>query len=41
MTLAEIEEKLKDVKEKMGGYDSKYAQHLLRRKETLTEKEKK
>ena len=40
MDLAEIEEKLKDVKDKMGGFDSKYAQHLLKRKEFLEAQKK-
>ena len=35
MTLAEIEEKLKEVEEKMGGWDSKYAQQLIQRKNLL------
>ncbi len=35
MTLAEIEAKLEDVKIKMGGLDSKYAQHLILRKNYL------
>ena len=35
MTLAEIETKLEDVKIKMGGLDSKYAQHLILRKNYL------
>jgi hypothetical protein len=38
MTLTEIEAKLKDVEEKMGGFSSKYAQHLLQRKKILTSK---
>jgi hypothetical protein len=36
MTLVEIEAKLKEVEEQMGGMDSKYAQQLLHRKKTLT-----
>jgi len=35
MTLAEIEAQLKMVQERMGGFQSKYAQHLLRRKNYL------
>ena len=35
MSLAEIEVKLEDVKEKMGGWDSKYAQQLIKRKNFL------
>ena len=35
MSLAEIEAKLEDVKEKMGGWDSKYAQQLIKRKNYL------
>jgi hypothetical protein len=35
MTLAEIETKLEEVKIKMGGLDSKYAQHLILRKNYL------
>ena len=35
MTLGEIEAKLEEVKDKMGGLDSKYAQHLLKRKNYL------
>lgn len=38
MSLEEIEVQLQIVKEKMGGFDSIYAQHLLRRKEILTSK---
>lgn len=41
MTLEEIEIKLKEVEEKMGGLDSLYAKHLLRRKELLSKKENK
>jgi len=36
MMLSEVEAQLKVVEEKMGGFTSKYAQHLLRRKEILT-----
>ncbi len=36
MTLEEIEAKLKDVQEQMGGLESKYAQQLLLRKKLLT-----
>jgi hypothetical protein len=35
MTLEEIKEKLKAVEERMGGFESKYAQELLKRKNTL------
>ena len=35
MTLAEIEKKLKEVEEHQGGFDSRYARHLLKRKKTL------
>jgi sRNA-binding protein len=35
MTLAEIESKLKEIKKTMGGWDSKYAQQLLKRKNRL------
>lgn len=38
MTLEEIEVKLKEIQEKMGGLDSLYAKHLLRRQELLTNK---
>jgi len=41
MTLEEIEAQLQIVKEKMGGFDSLYAQHLLRRREILLSKSKK
>ena len=37
MSLKEVEEKLKLVESTMGGH-SKYAQHLLMRKEELTKK---
>jgi len=40
MTLAEIEAKLNDIKKKLGGLDSKYAKHLLKRKEFLLSKKK-
>lgn len=36
MTLAEIEAKLQEIRQTMGGYQSKYAQHLLARKAALT-----
>ncbi len=36
MTLAEIDIKLKEVEEKMGGLNSKYAQQLIKRKEYLS-----
>jgi len=35
MTLSEIETKLEEVKGKMGGFDSKYAQQLILRKDYL------
>ncbi|MDH7511821.1 MAG: hypothetical protein QHH14_02615 [Clostridiales bacterium] len=35
LTLAEIEKKLAGIKESMGGYSSRYARELLRRKENL------
>jgi hypothetical protein len=35
MTLAEIETTLEGVKSKMGGFDSKYAQQLILRKNYL------
>ncbi len=41
MSLEEIEAQLQMVKEKMGGFDSLYAQHLLRRREILLSKSKK
>jgi tetrahydromethanopterin S-methyltransferase subunit G len=37
MTLEEIEEALKKVQEHMKNFNSKYAQHLLKRKKELTE----
>ena len=36
LALDEVEEELKIVKEKMGGFSSRYAQHLLLRKKELT-----
>ncbi len=36
MTLAEVEAQLKIAKEKMGAYQSSFAQHLLARKKELT-----
>jgi len=36
MTLSEIETKLKEVDDKMGGLNSKYAQHLIQRKKSLS-----
>jgi len=36
LTLAEIEARLQEIKQKTGGYQSKHAQHLLARKTTLT-----
>lgn len=38
MTLQEIEAKLKDTQKNMGGLESKYAGHLLKRKESLSQK---
>ncbi|MGB8952437.1 MAG: hypothetical protein WCC06_07205 [Candidatus Aminicenantales bacterium] len=38
MTLAEIESQLEEIKSSMGGHSSKYAQHLIRRKNLLTAK---
>ena len=38
MTLAEIEEKIKSTREKMGGSNSKHLQHLLKRKVALQSK---
>lgn len=38
MTLAEVEAKLKEIKETMGGWDSKYARHLVTRKNFLSSK---
>jgi hypothetical protein len=38
MSIEEIEAKLKEVKEKMGGHNSKYAQELLKRKHLLGKK---
>ncbi len=39
MGLEEIEKKLKETEERMGGLESKYAQHLLQRKEELLKKQ--
>jgi hypothetical protein len=36
LSLAEIEAKLQEVQQQMGGLQSKYAQHLLARKAVLT-----
>jgi len=36
LTLAEVEKELKSVKEKMGGFGSHHAEHLLLRKKELT-----
>ena len=36
MTLAEVEAQLKTAKEKMGAFQSSFAQHLLARKKELT-----
>lgn len=36
MTLAEVEAELKIAKEKMGAFQSSFAQHLLARKKELT-----
>ena len=41
MNLEEIEKKLKETEERMGGLQSKYAQHLLQRKEELLKEQKK
>ena len=38
LTLAEVEAQLKVVKEKMGGFQSRYAEELLLRKKELTSK---
>lgn len=35
LTLAEVEKKLEEVKSAQGGYSSRYAQNLLRRREVL------
>jgi hypothetical protein len=35
LTLAEIEKKLEEIKGSMGGFSSRYARELLRRKENL------
>ncbi|MBI4372158.1 MAG: hypothetical protein HY585_00330 [Candidatus Omnitrophica bacterium] len=35
MTLAEVEAEIKSVKEKMGGFQSDFARHLLARKKEL------
>jgi len=40
LTLQEIEEKLKLVEATMGGTSSKYAQHLLQRREELLQEER-
>ncbi|OGW85284.1 MAG: hypothetical protein A3C35_04975 [Omnitrophica bacterium RIFCSPHIGHO2_02_FULL_46_11] len=37
MTLAEVEVELKGVQEKMGGFESNFAQHLLARKKELSQ----
>ena len=37
MTLEEVEEALKKVQEHMKNFNSKYAQHLLKRKHELTQ----
>lgn len=39
MNQEEIEKKLKETEERMGGLESKYAQHLLQRKEELIRKQ--
>ncbi|MFO7865641.1 MAG: hypothetical protein R6V02_02355 [Candidatus Aminicenantes bacterium] len=36
LSLSEIEAKLKEIKKTMGGWDSKYAQHLQERKKILS-----
>lgn len=38
MTLAEIEKKLDELKSSQGGYTSRYARHLLRRRDLLRSK---
>jgi hypothetical protein len=38
--LDEVEEKLKSVEATMGGTSSKYAQHLLQKREELLQKKK-
>ena len=38
LTFKEVEEKLKFTESSMGGFRSKYAQHLLKRKEQLLKK---
>lgn len=38
MNLKEVEEKLNFIKEKMGGFDSRYASELLKRKSALEKK---
>ncbi len=35
LTLAEVEKKLEEAKSAQGGYSSRYAQNLLRRREVL------
>ncbi|MCK4802136.1 hypothetical protein KAS33_00530, partial [bacterium] len=40
LTLDEVEEKLKSVEATMKGTSSKYAQHLLQRREELLQKKK-
>ncbi|MFQ5867444.1 MAG: hypothetical protein ACE5IT_05555 [bacterium] len=40
LTLEEVEEKLKSVQAIMGGTSSKYAQHLLQRREELLQKKR-
>jgi len=38
LSIQEVEEKLKDVEAKMGGLNSKYAQHLMDRKNNIMNK---
>ena len=38
MTLETVEKALREAKEKMGGFNSRYAQHLLARKQVLSQK---
>ncbi len=41
LTLAEIEKKLEEIKNAQGGFFSRYAKNLLRRKEILSSQGKK
>lgn len=40
LTLEEVEEKLKSTEVTMGGHSSKYAQHLLQRREELLQEKR-